>query len=215
MKKLKHLILAVFLIFSLSIPTVLFSAVKGDYEIVFPNIPPKEHSLDVVHIDEIFAFYCGYCNSLNNSLKQIKKDFGSKLKINPVPLGSPTTMPGKLVYVAMDFGKADEVKNILFDFYHYNLLGKEIFYNIDHLQAAANMAGINRDIKPLLDAPKIIKKMNDGLALAKSYEANTTPTLIIEGVIKTVGARPDNLIEIVNSLLKEPVKKFRYYKGKK
>ena len=202
MKRINKAIL-VFSLFFL-FPLTFFSAILGEFEIMIPGIPPKEKSLDVVKIYEVFSFGCPHCFYLNNKIPKFKERFGKKVEIIPVPIGWIGPDPGRLYYIAKSKGKGEQVKDMIFDFYHVKGLGKTI-YTRDKLQFVARMNGLAKEFKDLMDDPIVIKEMNDGIQMAEDKKIKSTPTFLVEGVLKASG-NLENLFYIVNSLLKEPVK---------
>ncbi|MDH5561391.1 MAG: thioredoxin domain-containing protein [Deltaproteobacteria bacterium] len=181
----------------------LKAEIPGKYEIIPPNVPPKAHSLKQVHIIEVFSFTCPHCFTLNQQMTPIKEKFGDRIKVSYVPIGWSGHDPGRLLYIAEKKGKAEPVKDMIFDYYHIKGLGKSM-YTRDKLQYVAKQNGLSDEFKTQMDAPDIIKAMNDGIAMTKTYGIDSTPTLVIENSI-LVSGNPSNFIPIINYLLKEPV----------
>ena len=205
MKKTVLYLATTFLALIIAFPSSGFAEIEGRYELLVtpPKMPPQAGSLKQVTIHEVFSFACPHCYNLNRKLPQLRKKFGNKIKIIPVPIGWNGYDPGKLLYIAEEKGKGDEVKDMIFDFYHIRGLGKAM-YSRDKLQFVAKRVGLTSEFNKRMDDPKIVKKMNAGIQFAKNFKIDSTPTLVIEGALKT-SADYDNLVLIINSLLKNPV----------
>ena len=186
------------------IPAFGMAQIKGKWEPIIPNVPPKVHSLDQVRIYEVFSFGCPHCYHLNEKLPQLKKRFGNKIKLIPMPIGWQGVNPGRLYFIAEEKGKGEAVKAMIFDFYHQKGL-EDAIYSKDKLQYVARFNGLSNEFKTRMEAPDIVKKMNDSMQFARDKGVQSTPTLIIEGALKTHGDI-QNLTLIINSLLKDPVK---------
>ena len=185
-------------------PVFGYAEIQGRWEQLVPKIPPAENSLDVVTIHEVFSFGCPHCYTFNEHAHKLKKKFGKKIKIVPLPIGWMGLDPGRLYFIAEKYGKGEAVKDMIFDFYHQKGLERQI-YERDKLQYVARFNGLTEQFKKEMDSKEIIKKMEASIAFAKEYEINSTPTIIVEKSMKASGDFK-NLVKIINSLLKEPVK---------
>ncbi len=105
----KKLILGICLIVFFS---TAHGAIPGKYEVEGPM--PKEHSLDVVLLREIFSFTCQHCNNFNKKIHILKKRFGNKIKLVSNPIGWSGPNPGRLFYIAQKKGKGEQIKDFIF-----------------------------------------------------------------------------------------------------
>ncbi len=189
---------------ALLVPATAFSEIPGEYEMIIPNVPPNEHSLDQVRIHEVFSFYCGHCYHFDKQEKpKLKKKFGDKVLFIPQPIGWEGHDPGRLYFIAEERGKGDKILMILFDYIHNKGLGKGM-YQRGNLQFVAKRNGLWEEFNTLMDAPEIVNKMNASIQYAKDRSIDSTPTLVIENVLKPKRSF-ENLVTIINALLKEPV----------
>jgi len=186
------------------VKTTIFAELPGSYDIIVPNVPPVEHSKDKVRIDEVFSFTCGHCYYLYKDIKLIEAVFGDKIEIHSVPIGWGGLNPGKLLYIAEEVNLGHKVKGRIFEFAFDRNKGADI-YKMDVLRSIAIMEGIHKLFDEKMASPEIIKKMKAGIRMTKIAKIDSTPTLVIEGSIKT-SRNIKNLFLIINSLLKEPVK---------
>ncbi|MBT4289137.1 MAG: hypothetical protein HOD92_17560 [Deltaproteobacteria bacterium] len=200
--KIKILILCCLLITFAK--TTIFAEVPGNYDIIVPNVPPVEHSLDKVRIDEVFSFTCGHCYSLYYDIKFIEAVFGDKIEIHSVPIGWGGLNPGKLFYIAEEVNLGQKIKGRIFEFAFDRNKGSEI-YKMNVLRGIAILEGIQKLFDEKMESAEIIKKMKAGIRMTNIAKIDSTPTLVIEKSIKT-SRNIKNLFLIINSLLKEPVK---------
>ena len=180
------------------------AVIRGEYSVVVPHKPPPEHSLDRVHVDEIFSFTCPHCFRFHQQIDTIRQIFGEKIKITSIPIGWSGQNPGRLFYIGEKLGKGDRIKDRIFKL----VFEKDLALVIDQRMILKNVArqeGIAREFDLLINDPGIIKRMQDGTDLAKFAGITRTPSLLIENVIIT-STNIENLFLIINSLLKEPVK---------
>lgn len=208
--KFKILILCC-LIFSFSL-TPAFADLPGEYDIIVPNIPPAERSLDKIRIDEVFSFTCPHCYEFHKNAVFLEKIFGQKIEIHSIPIGWGGYNPGKLYYIAEQANIGHRVKARIFEFAFDREKGREI-YKMDVLRGVAIVEGVQDLFDEKVDSPEITKKMKAGVRFADVAKIDSTPTIVIEKSIKTSGDIK-NLVTLLNSLLKEPVEE-PYLKFKK
>ena len=119
------------------------------------------------------------------------------------PIGWRGHDPGRLYFIAEEQGKGDKVIEMIFDFVHEKGLGRSMFTR-DKLRFVAKLNGLSNEFKTRMDDPNIIQKMKASAEYAEKRNITSTPTIVIENVLK---AERDfnNLSTIINSLLKDPV----------
>lgn len=189
-----------------SYASIALADLPGNYEIIIPNIPPREHSLDKVRLTEFFSVTCGHCYNFHRSSHILKEKFGDKLEIIPNPVGWYGKDPGRLYYIGKRFGKGKQVLDTIFSFVFdqsIENIGQKIFQR-DMLKNVALVAGLSEEFDTYMDDPEIVIQMDEAVLNAEDFNVHATPTIVIEGSIKTSG-NIENLIEIINSLLKRPV----------
>ena len=196
----KALIILIFLI----APSLGFAGVKGVFT-VLPGPMPKAGSLKQVVVHEFFAFHCPHCHHFHAELKALKKKFGKKLKVVYVPIDWAGPDPAKLYYIAQAKGKGMDVMDMLFDFIHEKGLGDSLYKDRFKLAYVAKLNGLMDEFKKDIDSPAITAQYNKGRELAQQKGVDSTPVLVVEGVLKATG-NADNLTLIINSLLQKPVK---------
>ena len=186
------------------LPTYSFAGnVTGHYEVIAPNVAPQANSADSVVIYEFFAFHCPHCYNLNLKMPQLKKRYGDKVKVISIPVAWAGHDPARLYAIAKtkSEAKGDEVKNMIFDFYHAKGLERSI-YSRDKLKFVARFTGLSSEFESMMDDKAIVKTVNDGVELSKQYKVQSTPSLIINGKFSTHGDL-DNLFIVLDSYLKK------------
>lgn len=185
---------------------ITMAELPGQYKIVIPNIPPQERSLDKVQMTEFFSVTCGHCYNFHKNVSILKKKFGDKIEIISSPVGWYGKDPGRLYYIGKQFGKGklvlDTIFNFVFDQSIENITHK--IYQREMLENVALVSGLTDEFNRYMDDPKIIEAMDSAVKRAEDFDIHSTPTIVIEGAIKTSG-NITNLIKIINALLKEPV----------
>ncbi len=189
----------------LIIPATIFANIPGNYELIVPQIPPPAGSLDKVTLVEVFAFDCIHCYHFNKDmLPKLKSKFGNKLEFLAKPIGWRGHDPGRLMFIAEEKGKGHEVMMTIFQMVFDYGLGEQMFTR-DKLQFVAQKHGLSKEFKTMMDSPQITNKMNQSVQYAQTKNINSTPTLVIEESLIPL-RQYSNLVLIINSLLKNPVK---------
>ncbi|MBU2514989.1 DsbA family protein [bacterium] len=197
MKSKLLIILTLVLLF----PFLTIADIPGRYELLVPNVPPPAHSLDIVHIVEVFSFDCGHCYHFNRDIyPKLKEKFGDKIELIPKPIGWRGHDPGRLFYIAESKGKGHDVMMMIFQLVFDGGLREQMFSR-DKLQFVAKKHGLENEFKTMMDSPEIIGKMNEGIQYSESRRINSTPTLIIEDSIMPIRDY-SNLVTIISALLK-------------
>jgi len=199
-------------VFPLAFSGLLFGSavqaaeIEGIYKVHAPMVAPKAHSLDKVVIHEVFYFGCPHCYHLHQEWPKFLKHFGNKVEVVSVPIGWSGPDPGRLMMIARLIGpeKEEAIKSMIFDFVHAKGLGRSLFTR-DKLQFVAKLNGLSAEFNTQMDDPKVVKMMNDAMAYAKKMGVESTPTLILGDSLIVEGADLNNLTQVVNSLLKQPV----------
>ncbi len=166
---------------SLVVVGSLHANVRGDYEVL--GDVPEKGSKKVVKFEEFLNFGCPHCNNLHNLSKNFRKSYKKKVEFIDVPItfSGQSDAPIRLYYVAKSKGRADEVKNALFDTHHK--FGVNVFDpgTVNYLARTLGLADAYRQEANAAWIDEQIAKNN---ALANEYGVRGTPTVIIEGSLK-------------------------------
>ena len=196
MLKIKYLFLAIFLIIITS-PNVFAQ------KYVQISTEKQQESKSII-IYEFFWYGCPHCYNLEPTMERIEADLDKDTKIVklPVALRDSWIPHAKLFYALQHMGKIDEVHNLIFEEIHLedNRLNTE--------QQMVDFLG-----KHGIDTNKFMEKYNSfgtearikkASNLAKKYQINSVPTIIVNGKYLTSGSYVssyDELYSVINLLI--------------
>ena len=163
----------------------------------------QQESKDII-IYEFFWYGCPHCYNLEPTMDRIEADLEKDTKVVklPVALRDSWIPHAKLYYALKQMDKIDQVHNLIFEEIHLedNQLNTE--------QQMIDFLG-----KHGIDTGKFIEKYNSfgtearikkASNLAKKYQINSVPTIIINGKFLTSGSYVssyDELYSVVNLLV--------------
>ena len=196
MFKIKYLFLATFIILITS-PNVFAQ------KYVQISTEKQQESKSII-IYEFFWYGCPHCYNLEPTMERIEADLDKDTKIVklPVALRDSWIPHAKLYYALQQMGKIDEVHNLIFEEIHLedNRLNTE--------QQMVDFLG-----KHDIDTNKFMEKYNSfgtearikkASNLAKKYQINSVPTIIVNGKYLTSGSYVssyDELYSVINLLI--------------
>ena len=180
--------------------------VKGKYELIGSIENLKGGQIEMI---EFFNYSCGHCYRFLETSKRLHKKFKDKLHHIKYPIywGNQTSYPARAFYISDNLGLEQKFTKELFD------TNFKLSINIFQTKVISYLAqnlGIAKEIGKGMKSKQIEDRVNQGLALAKHYDANETPTLIINKTFKvtpTIGGgdvdkMTNNLEIIFDDLLK-------------
>ncbi len=196
MLKIKFTFLALFLI--LITPSNVFAQ-----KYVQISTEKQQESKDII-IYEFFWYGCPHCYNLEPTMDRIEADLEKDTKVVklPVALRDSWIPHAKLYYALKQMDKVDQVHNLIFEEIHLedNRLNTE--------QQMTDFLG-----KHGIDTEEFIEKynsfgtearVNKASNLAKKYQIDSVPTIIINGKFLTSGSYVssyDELYGVVNLLV--------------
>ena len=164
----------------------------------------KQQESKSIIIYEFFWYGCPHCYNLEPTMERIEADLDKDTKIVklPVALRDSWIPHAKLYYALQQMGKIDEVHNLIFEEIHLedNRLNTE--------QQMVDFLG-----KHGIDTNKFVEKYNSfgtearikkASNLAKKYQINSVPTIIVNGKYLTSGSYVssyDELYSVINLLI--------------
>ena len=201
---MKKLLLVLFIAILLSpVKSFGLDRLPGKYELVgdIKNALGK----DRVTMIEFFNFSCGHCYKFLSTFPRTQQKFGNKLVHKKIPIywGKQTPFPAIAYYLAEEKGKGEEVLHSIFD---ANFQGGAQIFDPRVVNFIMSESGISADVRNQND---LNAKVTEGIRLAFKYQANETPTIILNDVIKVtprivggdVGKMTENLDLIISKLL--------------
>jgi thiol:disulfide interchange protein DsbA len=162
-------------------PAGLDLKIRGKYEIIGNTESLK--NVKQIEMLEFFNYSCGHCYRFLETSKRLHAKFKDKLshKKYPVFWGEQTPYPARAFYIADELGKEEKFTKELFDAnFKFNLN----IFRPKTITAMAKDFGIEKEMTAGMDNPKIQDKVNKSLELSKQYNANETPTIIINRALK-------------------------------
>ena len=164
----------------------------------------KQQESKSIIVYEFFWYGCPHCYNLEPTMERIEADLDKDTKIVklPVALRDSWIPHAKLYYALQQMGKIDEVHNLIFEEIHLedNQLNTE--------QQMVDFLG-----KHGIDTNKFMEKYNSfgtearikkASNLAKKYQINSVPTIIVNGKYLTSGSYVssyDELYSVINLLI--------------
>ena len=163
----------------------------------------QQESKDII-IYEFFWYGCPHCYNLEPTMDRIEADLEKDTKVVklPVALRDSWIPHAKLYYALKQMDKIDQVHNLIFE---------EIHLEDNRLNTEQQMIDFLR--KHGIDTKKFIEKYNSfgtearikkASNLAKKYQIDSVPTIIINGRFLTSGSYVssyDELYSVVNLLV--------------
>lgn len=180
--------------------------IKGKYELV----GKLDHLKGAKQIEmiEFFNYSCGHCYKFLETSKRLHKKFKGKLlhKKSPIYWGQQNPYPAMAFYISDEQGVEQKFTQELFDT-HFQL---DInIFQPRVIKLLARDYGIEKEMTEGMQSSSIKAKVQKSLELAKHYNANETPTVIINDTLKVtpsisggdVEKMTDNLEVIFDSIL--------------
>jgi len=155
--------------------------IKGKYEII--GSIEKLKRVKQVEMIEFFNYSCGHCYRFLETSKKLHAKFKDKLyhKKYPIYWGQQTAFPAKAFYITDELGLEEKFTQELFD---TNFKLQINIFQSRVIQRLSQHYKIEQEIRDGMKSPAIEAKVNESLALANKYNANETPTIILNKVLK-------------------------------
>ena len=196
MSKTKNLIVLSFLIFFMH----SFAYAQKYVQI---STEKQQDSKDII-IYEFFWYGCPHCFNLEPTMDRIQADLDSDTKIMKIPVAlRQSWMPhAKLYYALEQMDKIDEMHNLIFEEIH---LENNRLITEEQIVSFLGQHGI--------DTTKFLEKFNSfgtearikkSSNLARKYQINSVPTIIVNGKYLTSGSYVssyEELYSVINLLV--------------
>ncbi|MFQ5717046.1 MAG: DsbA family protein [Nitrospinales bacterium] len=201
-------VLAALLALAVFVPCASFAdqEIKGKYKVV--GSIEKLKGADQIEMIEFFNYSCGHCYKFLETNKRLHEKYKDKLlhKKYPIYWGGQTPYPSMAFYITDELGLEEKFTRELFD---TNFKLNINIFQTKVIRFLAKNYGIEKEMQEGMQSKRIKAMMDKNMALAKHYEANETPTIIINKVLKVtpsiaggdVDAMTDDLDVIFQSIL--------------
>lgn len=157
--------------------------IKGKYEVVgdLENLKGATQ----IEMIEFFNYSCGHCYKFLTAFERLQKKYKGKLihKKQPIYWGKQTPYPAMAFFISDEQGIEKKFTKELFD---TNFLMNINIFQPRVIKILAKDYGIEKEMTAGMQEARIKTKVTQSLALAKHYQANETPTVIINNTLKVM-----------------------------
>ena len=178
--------------------------IRGTYE-VLGKLPPK-NSLDKVVFEEFINFACPHCNNFRLLSREMKERYKDLVEFVDVPIlfRGQDDAPLRLYYVAKSMGRAEEVRNAIFEArfkYGVNVFDPGV---INYL---ARSLGLGDAYKHGAQKAEITQAIVEGEQKSRLYNITATPTIVLARTLKLrVGKSMEFFVESLPDTLDDLLK---------
>ncbi|MFQ5449258.1 MAG: DsbA family protein [Nitrospinaceae bacterium] len=188
------------LVMTLLLPGSAFGGDKigGKYQVI--GDLEKLKGTQSIKMVEFFNYSCGHCYRFLDTSKRLQAKYKDKLlhKKYPIYWGNQTPYPARAFYIADELGIEKEFTQKLFD---TNFKLNINIFQPRVIRFVAKEFGVEKQMEAGMQSEKIIAKVQKSLDLAKKYEANETPTIIINDVLKVAPSMSEGNVETMTDNL--------------
>ena len=166
----------------------------------------KQTEYDQIVIYEFFWYGCPHCFNLEPTMDQIEADLGKDTILVKVPVSLRDTWENhaKAYFALKQMNLDDDLHVKLFEEIHIN---SQRLDTKDSLSQFVSNQGYNaKKFEELFDSFGTEIRMNKASRLAREYQINSVPTLVINGKYMTSGSYVssyDELVDVVNLLVEK------------
>ncbi len=184
MKNMKYLIVLL-LIAVIAVPFSLQAGddakIRGKYKVIGDLESLK--GAKQIEMLEFFNYSCGHCYKFLEASKRLHSKFKDKLfhKKYPIYWGQQAPYPAMAFYISDELGVEEKFTQELFDTnfkYGINIFKPRA------IKILAKDYGIENEMTQGMESADIKSKVQQSLAMAKQFNANETPTIIINKTLR-------------------------------
>lgn len=187
-------------------PAPARAQLEGSYDTIGPL--PKPHSLKVVQFDEYLNFTCPHCNNFRTAAKPLKKKFGKRLQVTYIPVLFRNQSDGalRLFFIAEAAGRAEEVKNLIFDATFSSGVNINDPSVVSYL---ARSSGLGEQFRKDVNSEWVTQKVIDAQQRASEAGIHATPTIVLEQALRITPSSGmqsfvGNLERLIEQMLSKP-----------
>ncbi len=204
---MRNVIAAIILAVLFATPSIAEDKIKGKYEVI--GSLEKLKGAKQIEMIELFNYSCGHCFKFLETAKRLHKKYKGKLLHKKYPIyweGKQTAYPSMAYYISDEQGMEEKFTQALFD---TNFKMNMNIFQPRIIKILSRDFGIEKEMVEGFKSERIKKKVQQALGIAQKYNANETPTVIVNGVLKVtpsivdgdVDVMTDNLIVIFDDIL--------------
>lgn len=179
---MRHVMAAIILAVFIATPCIADEKIKGKYEVI--GSLEKLKGAKQIEMIELFNYSCGHCYKFLETSKRLHKKYKGKLLHKKYPIyweGKQTAYPSMAYYISDEQGMEEKFTQALFD---TNFKMNMNIFQPRVVKIISMDFGIEKEMVEGFKSERIKNKVQQALGMAKKYNANETPTVIINGVLK-------------------------------
>ncbi|MBF0278298.1 MAG: DsbA family protein [SAR324 cluster bacterium] len=189
---MRTLLLILSLFFTISYAEAQES-IRGNFDAL--NGVPKMHSMEKFVFEEFLNFGCPHCNNFRMLSQEMKEKYKNRVEFIDVPIlfRGQADAPLRLFYVAKSLGKAESVKNAIFEaqFKH----GVDVF-DPGIINYLARSLGMGKEYSRDAQSAEITQKIKDSEQKATRYGIQATPTIVLAETLRMkIGGSMEEFVE--------------------
>lgn len=177
---------------------------EGNFKAIGPV--PAENSADVVLFEEYINFTCPHCNNFRKAAQPLKEKYGDRLKAVNVPIlfRGQADYPLRLYFIAEERGRAEEVKDVIFDAaFEY---GANV-YDPTVVSYLARSVNLGQAYEANAQADWVTQKVQEAQRKAGEAGVQVTPTVVLQDALLVVPEQGmqsfvNNLDQLIGQILR-------------
>jgi len=172
--------------------------IKGKYQLLGKADGLK--GAKQIEMIEFFNYSCGHCYRFLKTSERLHKKYKGKLlhKKSPIYWGQQTPYPAMAFYISDEQGVEEKFTQELFDTnfqLHVNIFQPRV------IRLLAKDYGIEEEMAKGMQSSSIKAKVQKSLALAQEYQANETPTVIINQTLRVTPSISGGSVDLMTGNL--------------
>ena len=196
---MRHVLAAIVLAVVFVTPSSADEKIKGKYEVI--GSLEKLKGAKQIEMIELFNYSCGHCYKFLETAKRLHKKYKGKLLHKKYPIyweGKQTAYPSMAYYISDEQGMEEKFTQALFD---TNFKMNMNIFQPRIIKILSRDFGIEKEMVEGFKSAGIKKKVQQALGIAQKYNANETPTVIINGVLKVTPGIVGGDVEVMTQNL--------------
>lgn len=178
------------------------AAILNEPYVVVPD-KKSTHEKGKVKVVVFFDFFCPHCHQFDTVVVPLlQREYGKRIQVSYIGfpiLYEDSVIPLEAYELAKEEGKGEEMKNAIFDAIYYQ---RKDGANTGVLLTIARSIGLDEEkFKKGLTSGIKKKTVLEGKEFAKSYNARSTPTVIIDGNLLVKDNSLAAISAIINKIL--------------
>jgi thiol:disulfide interchange protein DsbA len=155
--------------------------IRGKYKVI--GDLEKLKGSKQIEIKEFFNYSCGHCYRFLETSKRLHDKYSDKLlhKKYPIYWGDQTALPAMAFYISDEYGVEEKFTQELFD---TNFKMQIDIFQPRVIRFLAKDFGLEKEFRSGMEDKRINAKVQESLAQAQKWNADETPTIIVNDILK-------------------------------